>query len=639
MSVESMTMVTVSGPKDMIDTAIQKLVINRQFHPENAITEMSGVRHLLPFDLANPYSVHLAKADDLAEKMGIKLCYRDFTDCNYSIDEVSAYLDGLNARFEANRGERDIKAAAVQNDAVLSEQLKHFAAFDIELGSLFELRYVKLRFGRIPQDVFDGVASLMNTRTDVYYIESGRAQRWVYGAYCVLPHDYTKVDAIFASYGFERIRINISDEEDAETANEAIERIKQEAQDAEKRIGELDALHREMISQERDKLLAVYSWLKFMGESFDLRCYAGQRHDKFYIVGWIPKSISEEYVQECESYEGVGCILADPKDKKGMSPPVKLKKGLLSSIYEPFVEMYGLPAYGEVDPRLFMAITYTLIFGVMFGDVGQGACLAVIGFLLWKLKGMWLGRMISLCGLSSSVMGFIYGSVFGSEEIIDGFHVLKNGNTMKILLMAVGIGVVLLLLCMLLNIITGIRQKDIRKIFFSPNGVAGFILYAGLAAGLSLKLMRGIDIMTTPYIILVIVVPLLMLVGATPLSKLLTGQKDWKPDSIGMFFVEGFFELFETLLSYVSNTVSFLRIGAYAISHAGMMMVVYMLSAGAGGESLFGLILGNILITGLEAALVSIQVLRLEFYELFGRFYMGGGRKFTPVEIDYKAAV
>jgi len=286
-----------------------------------------------------------------------------------------------------------------------------------------------------------------------------------------------------------------------------------------------------------------------------------------------------------------------------------------------------------------MAITYTLIFGVMFGDVGQGACLAVIGFLLWKLKGMWLGRMISLCGLSSSVMGFIYGSVFGSEEIIDGFHVLKNGNTMKILLMAVGIGVVLLLLCMLLNIITGIRQKDIRKIFFSPNGVAGFILYAGLAAGLSLKLMRGIDIMTTPYIILVIVVPLLLLVGATPLSKLLTGQKDWKPDSIGMFFVEGFFELFETLLSYVSNTVSFLRIGAYAISHAGMMMVVYMLSAGAGGESLFGLILGNILITGLEAALVSIQVLRLEFYELFGRFYMGGGRKFTPVEIDYKAAV
>ena len=98
-----------------------------------------------------------------------------------------------------------------------------------------------------------------------------------------------------------------------------------------------------------------------------------------------------------------------------------------------------------------------------------------------------------------------------------------------------------------------------------------------------------------------------------------------------MFFVQGFFELFEVLLSYFSNTLSFVRVGAFAVSHAAMMEVVLMLAGAETGDmSLPVIILGNLFVCGMEGLIVGIQVLRLEYYELFSRFYRGSGRAFEP---------
>lgn len=98
-----------------------------------------------------------------------------------------------------------------------------------------------------------------------------------------------------------------------------------------------------------------------------------------------------------------------------------------------------------------------------------------------------------------------------------------------------------------------------------------------------------------------------------------------------MFLVQGFFELFETLLSYFSNTLSYVRIGAFAVSHAAIMEVVLMLAgAQEGTPNWIVLVIGNIVVCGLEGLVVGIQVLRLEYYEMFSRFYKGSGREFKP---------
>lgn len=635
MSVEAMTMVTISGPEKMVDTAIQSLVVNREFHPENAIKILSGIKELIPFDTLNPYSESLAKSQDITKTLKIQPDFREFTQSEHVLSDVSKYLGELSSKVSKIREEREEKDLLIKNNEVVGEQLSHFASFNVDLHNLFTMKYLKFHFGRLPVETYRDCLKIIDERPDVYFVTSGRDERWVYGAYFALPTAYGKIEAIFSSMGFERIHIDVSGNVE-DTANEVIKRLEKAKLDAAERITELDAELKAIKQMESDKLLTVYSWLRFESDSFDVLTYAGHRHGKFYIIGWIPKSISIEYVKECESYSGFACFLTAPKEVKETQPPVKFKKGILSDIYQPFLEMYGLPASGELDPRLFMAITYTIIFGIMFGDVGQGLAIAVLGFLLWKKKGSWLGRIVGLCGLSSICFGLVYGSVFGSESILPwGFKVLEDGNTMKILLFAVAIGVALITICMIMNIITGIRQNDIKKIFFSPNGVAGFVFYTSVMAGAVLLAGFGKNIFTTPFILGVIVLPLILIFVATPLSKLLSGQKDWKPESVGMFFVEGFFEMFETLLSYVSNTISFLRIGAYAISHAGMMLVVYLLS---GGTSIPGIIFGNILVAGLETVLVCIQVMRLEYYEMFGRFYMGGGIKFSPKTIDYKVA-
>ena len=119
------------------------------------------------------------------------------------------------------------------------------------------------------------------------------------------------------------------------------------------------------------------------------------------------------------------------------------------------------------------------------------------------------------------------------------------------------------------------------------------------------------------------------------LIKLADRKPDWKPESVSDFIMQNIFELLEYVLSYASNTVSFLRVGAFVLVHAGMMMVVFNLA----GESknIFVIILGNALVIALEGLLTGIQAMRLEFYEMFSRFYEGDGRPFNGVNLrEYK---
>ena len=117
-----------------------------------------------------------------------------------------------------------------------------------------------------------------------------------------------------------------------------------------------------------------------------------------------------------------------------------------------------------------------------------------------------------------------------------------------------------------------------------------------------------------------------------PLTRLIKKKKDIIPGSKGQFFLERFFELFEILLSFVTNTISFVRIGAFALNHVGMMGVVFVFSKMAsGGASIAVVIIGNIIVMAMEGLIVGIQVLRLEFYEIFSRFFEGNGKEFKPI--------
>ena len=293
-----------------------------------------------------------------------------------------------------------------------------------------------------------------------------------------------------------------------------------------------------------------------------------------------------------------------------------------------------MPAYHETDPTALMALTYCLFFGIMFGDVGQGFGLALIGLLTWKKKGAWLGRIIVCCGLSGAAFGCVYGSVFGFEDILPGFKILEGNHVLLLLLLSVFLGIFMLLVAMAINVVNGVRQRNFQKILFGPNGAAGAVFYSGVVLMVALTASGTANLMTPGYILPVIVLPLILILLREPLSRLLAGDPAWKDIRLGELLGLGFFELFETLLSYLTNTLSFLRMGAYAVIHVGLMLVVQMM---AGSGNIVVLILGNLFVMGFEGFLVGIQVLRLEFYELFSRFYEGGGIPYQPNRINYSA--
>jgi len=283
----------------------------------------------------------------------------------------------------------------------------------------------------------------------------------------------------------------------------------------------------------------------------------------------------------------------------------------------------------------------------MFGDVGQGLVISLIGYLMYKLKKMDMGKIFVRIGFSSAFFGVIYGSVFGFEDLLDPFYqkvfhleskpieVMESTN--NILIGAVILGALMIILTICINIILGIKHKNYERAFFGANGLAGLVLYGSILIGAGLMLLLDINIFNPIFIIICIVIPLLLMFLRDPLSKLCKKRKDIKPEGgIGGFITENFFELFEFLLSYVTNTMSFLRVGGFILSHAGMMAVVFTLahSFNAVGSPIV-IIFGNILVMGMEGLIVGIQVLRLEFYEIFSRFFEGDGKPFIVSKINY----
>ena len=182
------------------------------------------------------------------------------------------------------------------------------------------------------------------------------------------------------------------------------------------------------------------------------------------------------------------------------------------------------------------------------------------------------------------------------------------GRLNAVFVIAIGFGMLLILICMVFNIINAVRNHDTERTWFDSNAVAGLVFYGSIALS-AVLLVSGKKLPAAAVLAVMFGVPLIL-----------------------MFFVQSFFELFAVQLSYLSNTPSFLRSGAFAVSHAAMMEVVLMLAGATEGGSpnWIVIVLGNIFVCAMEGLIVGIQVLRLEYYEIFSRFYAGNGREFLP---------
>lgn len=632
MAIEKMKLVNIVGPLELFDQVVQDCVVDSGFAPESVL-EFTGGGGLTPFTVQNPSAALLSQVESLADQLEIPLGYHPFTPEQREEGQIRAFVENLSQRYQDILKRREQFSKPLEEDRQILMQLDPIMDINTDLDDLLGMRYAKLRVGRIPKEIYVNYVKYVEENPDIFFFVTGDTRDYVYGMYVTPAEAVGKSDALFSSLHFERIQI--SNQLHGSPA-EARKRLEEEAEDCQQQLEQTERDLETLRQGAAESLKAYYAALKYEKDTYELRRFAAHTEDTFYLCGWVPEGDMARFEARFAPYRDRVYVLEEPA--AAAQPPTKLKNKGPIRFFEQFVEMYGLPSYHEADPTPLLALTYTLFFGVMFGDVGQGAVLILAGLLAWKALKMPLGKIIAVIGCSSVAFGFVYGSVFGNEDLLPGFKVFESvDNTNMILLTSVAMGLIFISVAMVYNIYNGIRQKDLGKALFSQNGVAGFIFYWAVVAAALCTLLTNVKLLNPLYIGLLIVLPLLMIFAQQPLGRLLARREDWMPREKGGFLVENFFELFEILLSFVSNTISFVRIGAFALNHVGMMMVVFALMDSVGkAASPVVFVIGNLFVMCLEGLIVGIQVLRLEFYELFGRFYSGGGSPYRPFTVQFQ---
>src|SRR6266498_2684657 len=381
----------------------------------------------------------------------------------------------------------------------------------------------------------------------------------------------------------------------------------------------------------------------------------GQLSHTYVVVGWVPSDKLGTLTQRLKQASKEILIEATPIEPAGHHPnvPVAMRNSGFLGWFELLVNTYARPRYEELDPTFLIAVTFPLLYGVMFGDVGHGLVLAAFGWLLKSkvvpaLRSMAsLGGILIASGLSGTIFGFLFGSIFGFEDILPEspifgrffwMHPIKN--ILTTLIIAVGTGIVLLTIGYLLNLYNAFRARDWGRFFFDSNGLAGLIFHWSFLGIFASALVPGFPIPTIVFVILAVVSVLLCVVLAEPLRHWMEGHHPLIEGGVGMFIVQAAAELLEKVISVFSNTLSYVRVGAFAIVHAGFTNAVFVIARllGGGHESGFVywavVVLGNLGVILLEAFIVFIQTMRLHYYEFFSKCFRGGGSAYEPLTLS-----
>ena len=365
------------------------------------------------------------------------------------------------------------------------------------------------------------------------------------------------------------------------------------------------------------------------------------------ITGWIPEAAVQDVSLRLVERTRGRCVIEvlPPGDAREDDIPVLLRPPRLLRPFEMLVSAYGLPKYHDLAPTLFVAISFVLMFGMMFGDVGHGGVLA-LGGLVALLKSRVprtrdFGILFVFNGLSSALFGVVYGSYFG----IPSWHKYAlwgdplECNPMELMGLAIGIGVVLMSVGLLLNIRNRLWHRDWIDGVLGKFGVMGVVFYWGALALVTKTATIQAQGWWTLALVLFLGIPVVSWALQEPLKLLLRRRAGPTSEDGGMVaaITESVVGAFEGALLYLANTISFVRLAAYAMSHAALLMATFMLAAEVGrlsgggpALSLLVIVLGNGVAILLEGIVASVQALRLEYYEFFGKFFSGEGKPFQP---------
>lgn len=527
--------------------------------------------------------------------------------------------------FAADEAIQALSAEAARIDRQL-DTLASFAALDVDLGRLSaEHRFLDVRLGSVPTANVGRLRDALSlTGTLLSSFAAGEG-----GEYCVLVGPggrQQEIDSLLGTAGWRKVELPAEllthpraarrQLEEKRAALAAAMAEKQAAADAERArwAGELAVAER--------RLAAAAPYAETVGNALRVRGGLAM------IAGWVPKREVERVRQLLQTRLPHSFLLEarDPEAIEQPAVPTLVRHPALLRSFAALVRTYGVPGYGEVDPTLFFALSFVLMFGMMFGDVGHGIVIIAAG-LAARGRIRAARPLLIACGLAAVAFGFAYGTVFGSEHLLAPLWQSPLRDPLRVLVFAVGWGIGFLLVASLLRAWNLHQQRGWRAALGDRGGIAGIVLYLGLVGAVVGWLGYG----PPP--------ALSLLVAATGALAALAHAYGEQTGSRGERFVVALMETAEAAIGYFANTLSFMRVGAFSLNHVALMLAVFAIARQLDGPGhALALIAGNAAIIVLEGAIVAIQALRLEYYEGFSRYFSAGGRPFLALAVGGKVA-
>ena len=206
MSVVPMKLLTIAGPLERFDDVVRACVIDQEFHPENALQLMRSVKGLRPLELENPYSALLHRSVEVADEAGIPLAYAPFDPAS-PLEDFASYFDSLSGRIAALHRRREELEHKADEARSMVDQLQNLRGLNVSLDELWGLDHARFRYGYLPRETYDGFREALNEEEDIFFVPTTLGARRVYGVYFTTKEAHHKVDSLFNSLHFVRIRL------------------------------------------------------------------------------------------------------------------------------------------------------------------------------------------------------------------------------------------------------------------------------------------------------------------------------------------------------------------------------------------------------------------------------------------------
>lgn len=393
-------------------------------------------------------------------------------------------------------------------------------------------------------------------------------------------------------------------------------------------------------------LLVLEDMVKRERKVAEVEGMLGRTAKTVYFEAWVPDGNEEEVVTAIKKKTDECCVIEEEPISHGEKEPIVLKPvPSFIRAFEKLTFASGYPSAHEVNPTLLMAITFPILFGIMFADVGQGAIFVVLGLLLTYFRRKVIveeagdisrylllsGEMFVLLGLLSMFWGFVFGEFFGPSEVLHPMELGRIGpfyfggyepthEPMKMIRFAILVGAIHVSLGLVLKFVNTLREREYKH---APIPVSWlWLLWGGL---LMWAYWGGISSISRWFS-----EGLLMMIGLiiTPLALLVvfTGIVEGFMEGIG-FGVEVFAET-------LSHTLSYGRLMALGLVHSVMNYLFLVLGGVKHGHfplmSIPIVATGTILVMIIEGLIVFVHTLRLHWIEWFSKFYSGEGIPFKP---------